>query len=174
MTLTGFTHNVQWGEFSEINSRPANTQESAFISVSIRSNFRTQAQRGQDCRVVSFNTTIIVSLSASWIVRGQQTADLLRHEQGHYDITALGAREVHDRSSALTSAQCPGINREAQRIERDVQTRINQANQRYDTQTNHGINASDQQRWNTSIRNAKNKTNGTLADLPQYKKTDAK
>jgi len=118
-------------------------------------------------RVVSFNTTITVSRSESWVVRGQQSADLLRHEQGHYDITALGAREVHDRSSTLTSAQCPEINREVQQIEGDVQTRINQANRRYDTQTNHGANATVQQRWNTSIRNAMNKNNGTLADLPQ-------
>ena len=104
--------------------------------------------------------------SASWVVRGQQTTDLLRHEQSHYDITALGACEVHNLASVLTSPRSSEINQRVQQITMRIQTSINQANRRYDTQTNHGINVAAQRRWDASVQNAMGRNAGTIAGLP--------
>jgi len=104
--------------------------------------------------------------SASWVIRGQQTADLLRHEQGHYNITALGALELHNLASVLISPRCSEINQTVQQITTRIQTSINQANRRYDNQTNHGINVAAQRRWDASIQNAMGRNDGTIADLP--------
>ncbi len=165
MAITGFNHNVRWSEFREVNQRPANETEDAYIAVTFSYNYRTQTSR-QNCRVTSVTTRISVNRNAAWVLRSQKSAQLLRHEQGHYDITALGAREVHRRISALSAAQCSSIGTDAQNIRNEVQQTINQKNLRYDNQTSHGTNATAQQRWETSIRRARQNASGTLADLP--------
>jgi len=165
MAITGFNHNVRWSEFREVNQRPANENEDAYIAVTFNYSYRTQTSR-QHCRVASVTTRISVNRNAAWVLRAQKSAELLRHEQGHYDITALGAREVHQRVADLSAAQCSSIATEAQRIRGEVQQTINQKNFRYDSQTSHGSNATAQQRWQTSIRRAKQNAHGSLADLP--------
>jgi hypothetical protein len=37
---------------------------------------------------------MVVDRANSWVVEGYQSDSLLRHEQGHYDIMALDAREL--------------------------------------------------------------------------------
>jgi hypothetical protein len=54
----------------------------------------------------------------------------------------------------------------ARRLERQIQGRVDRANRRYDTQTAHGTNATVQQTWETSIRAAKRRANGTIVNLP--------
>jgi len=165
MAITGFNHNVRWSEFREVNQRPANETEDAYIAATFNYSYRTQSSR-QHCRVSSVTTRISVNRNAAWVLRGQKSAELLRHEQGHYDITALGAREVRQRVAELRATHCSSIGAEAQRIRSDVQQTINQKNLRYDNQTSHGSNATAQQRWQTRIHRAKQNAHGTLADLP--------
>lgn len=165
MAITGFNHTVQWGEFREVSQRPADETEDAHIAATYRYSYRTQSS-GQHCRVTGVTTRISVNRNATWVVRAQKSADLLRYEQGHYDITALGAREVDQRIAALSAEQCSSIGSDVQRIQREVQQLIHQKDLRYDNQTSHGTNAAAQQRWEASIRRAKQNASGTLADLP--------
>ena len=158
MALSGFNHSVQWREFRSINQRPAGGAEDAEIIIrTLRFTFRTHQPRGQNCRV----TGAVVS------VRSQKNADLLRHEQGHYNITALGTRDLYNQVLGLTAARCPDINRQAHRLRQQVQAQIDQTNRRYDTRTSHGSNATAQRAWDSSIRSAMLNANGTLANLPQ-------
>ncbi|MGB5984974.1 MAG: DUF922 domain-containing protein [Desulfobacterales bacterium] len=168
MAMSGFNHNVEWSEFRPVNQRPAGINEDAQISIRTQTfNFQTRQPRGENCRVTGANVSIVVNRGASWVVRGYESASLLQHEQGHYDITALGTRDLYNRVLALTAARCPDINAQSQSLQRQIQTQITQTNRRYDTQTNHGNNASAQSRWNTSIRSAMQSPSGTLANLPQ-------
>jgi predicted secreted Zn-dependent protease len=167
MPLTGFSHNLQWSEFRVVNQRPANVSEDAEIIIASRPQYSFRAPPNQNCRVTTVNTNISVNRSGSWVVKGQKSDRLLKHELGHYDITALGAREVHNRVSDITAEKCrPDIDNEARRIQREVQDKINNANLRYDRQTNHSENSTNQTRWDNSIRSAKQNANGTLDDLP--------
>ena len=166
MALNGFNHNLRWNEFREVNQRPPNVSEDAEIFISFQPQFSYRSQPNQACRVTTVNTNLSVNRSNSWVVKGRQSAQLLNHELGHYNITALGAREIHKRLSEITADQCSDIQTEANRIQREVQTKINQANIRYDRQTNHGANSAVQTRWDNSINSAKQNINGTLDSLP--------
>ena len=104
--------------------------------------------------------------SQSWVVRGGQNADLLRHQQGHFDITALGMREEANRVSALTGRSGRDITRQVDAIRREINRKIAAANRRYDARTNHSRNTTQQQRWSASIRNAKSRPAATLDNLP--------
>jgi phosphoribosylformylglycinamidine (FGAM) synthase-like amidotransferase family enzyme len=49
----------------------------------------------------SFTVNTRMDTTASWVVKGKKTAALLKHEQGHYDISALAARQFHDNALRL-------------------------------------------------------------------------
>lgn len=167
MAITRFNYNIRWNEFREINQHPRNISEDAEIYVDFSLNYSTRAPDNQDCHVTAVTTALRVNRGKSWVVKNKKTAALLRHEQGHYDITALGAREVYQRILALTAAQCPQIDTESRRIQEEVQRLISLVNIRYDTRTSHGINSTVQQSWELSIHTAKQRADGVLANLPQ-------
>ena len=168
MALSGFDHSVQWHEFRPVSQRPEGISEDAQMRTrTVAFRFGTQQPRGQDCRVISATVSIAVDGGRSWVVDGRQSDGLLRHEQGHYDIVALGTRELYNRVLTLTAPRCPDINTLARQLQQQMQTQIDAADDRYDDRTNHGNNASVQQTWEARIRSAKQSATGTLADLPQ-------
>ncbi len=168
MALSGFNHNVRWNEFRPVNQRPAGIPEDAQISIrtlAFRYNFRQPG--GENCRVANATVSIGVNRGGSWVVQGRKSAALLQHEQGHYDITALGTRDLYSQVLGLAAVRCPDINAQAQQLQRQIQTQINQTNIRYDSRTNHGNNSTGQNTWNASIQSAMRNSSGTLANLPQ-------
>jgi hypothetical protein len=80
MALSGFNHTVTWNEFREVNQRPPNTPEAAYIRATYTYNFSTQTTSGQTCRVLRVNTSISVSSASTWVLRGHKTPVLLRAE----------------------------------------------------------------------------------------------
>jgi predicted secreted Zn-dependent protease len=116
--------------------------------------------------VTSANIAIAVDRGSSWVARGRESTALLQHEQGHYNITALGARDFYNQLLGLTAPTCSEISTRARQLQQSIQTQIDQANNRYDARTDHGNNSTVQRTWNTRIRSVMQNTNGTLADLP--------
>ena len=167
MALTGFNHTVKWNEFRVLNQRPSGETEDAYLKTRYDYNFDYAESPGQNCRVTSATVTIRVDRSESWVVRGQQSTSLLNHEQGHYNITALGARALYNQILHLTMPSCQGILSQVRILSDQIQRQIDRVNARYDQRTNHGTNASAQRTWNSSIQSAMRSAGGTLANLPQ-------
>ncbi len=166
MALSGFNHSVQWSEFRTVNQRPTGVEEDAHIKARWTYTFSTQQPGGANCRVTTATVSITVDRNHTWVLRGQESVNLLQHEQGHYDITAIGARDLYNQILNLTAALCSNINTQVRRLQQQIQTQVDQINRRYDTRTNHGITAA-QRTWDTNIRAVKRNVNGTLNDLPQ-------
>ena len=166
MAMTGFSHSVTWPEFRKVATRPSRVPEDAFIKANKSVDY-TWSRSGGSYTVGTVTGTIAVSPAESWVVRGHETAGLLAHEQGHFDITALGMREEHDRTSALTGTSEADLDSQYQTILREINAKVRTTNERYDTQTAHGRNAAAQARWQTAIRTAKGRAGGTIADLPR-------
>jgi len=98
---------------------------------------------------------------AAWVLAGS-TSDpergrLLKHEQGHYDIVALLARDMYGEITAATrklyaSAQEP-ID-EANGVMQHYDPFYDSIQELYDDKTNHGDVRTEQQRWNGVIAHA--------------------
>jgi len=88
------------------------------------------------------------------------------HKRAHFDNTALGMREEANRIGALSGRNGRKITCQADAIHREINRKIAAANRRYDARTNHSRNTAAQQRWSSSIRNAKQRPGGTLDKLP--------
>jgi predicted secreted Zn-dependent protease len=117
--------------------------------------------------VVGVNASLSVDPNKSWVVKGKKGIYLRRHEQGHYDIVAIGMREIYNKVCALNKTNCEEVNQEALRIQREVQQQTDAARQRYQTQTGYGANLAVQNNWETQIKTIKLNSNGVLADLPK-------
>ncbi len=91
-----------------------------------------------------------------------QTADLLAHEQGHYDIGILAGRAMA-RDLAAISAPTPADLKTAVNAAFDLHrlTRLGPIQKAYDNDTNHSRNTQEQQRWAQMIATALAATTAT-------------
>jgi len=167
MSLTGFSHSIHWSEFQIVDQRPSGAAKDAEVFVFTHLNWRTSAQPNGDCHVVSVNASLNVDLNKSWVVKGKKGVYLRLHEQGHYDIIAIGLREMYNRIVTLIRTRCEDVNQEALRIQREVQQAVDVVRQRYHAHTNYGSNLSIQKNWESQIKNVKLDSNGLLVDLPK-------
>lgn len=112
-------------------------------------------------------------LSASWAVPSARTsAQLLAHEQGHFDITGLVARDMAARlldlrvyGPELMNANDPiaatnALDKKVKQVSRRAEALWDFLQQGvdclYDTDTEHGANAQGQREWNALLTHVKN------------------
>ena len=166
MAVLNFNRTIDFSMFQKLDSRPSGETEDAQIA----SFFQTKnikLARGK-YKIASFDVDIYVERSESWIVKSfVGDANLKNHEQRHYDIMAVGAREFHDEALKLEESSTTALQGALETLAEDIRSRTQEIQDRYDTQTNHGVNTSAQGRWNTTVASTKLNTSGKLADLPK-------
>ena len=181
--VSGFPRALSWAQF-----RPVATSLSPPMLAQTSSSYQMGSWRvalsGGKYRVQGVRITVSVNANGCWAVNAARNqAALLRHEQGHYDITGLVARDlarsVLDLSldasvvAALKDAGSTGAEhmryvqrqfqssideygRQAADLSNKLQT--NPATRRdgvYDVQTQHGQNVAAQTRWDALFSQVK-------------------
>lgn len=167
MDLEGFddgTSVVGWGKFNQYSDRLTGEDEDAFIHTHMEYGYRLGGI-GRAANVTSATMKITV-LRDSWVVTSQMTDYLLKHEQGHYDIQALVAREFLEEIKKVAAPS----DHDASKLIKDLEKKYGQltktTNIRYDAATNHSLNKQVQQTWDQRIDAAKKNKKGTINDLP--------
>jgi hypothetical protein len=84
----------------------------------------------------------------------QPSRELLRHEQGHYDLVVLAARALaHDLDAVR--ADSPGeVARLAEDLVAEHTRRAARLSERYDDETSHGRELAAQSAWNANLEAA--------------------
>ena len=165
MSLNNFDTLITWTEFTTVFSRPSGVNEDAQIKVDSAVAYRTR-RRGNSISIVDATVEIVTVTAESWVVSDKKTDWLLKHEQGHYDITALGTRALYNELLTLTADSPRALEVKKTALKQKYQDKINTCNTQYDTQTNHGLNNAVQDTWNQQIATAKANPAGTIGDLP--------
>ncbi len=165
MPLTGFDHQIRWSEFQKRNARPNGVDEDAEIHTAAPLNYNYSRGSDGSFRVDTITVRVSVNSSASWVVRTAQNTDLLQHEQGHYDIQALGARELYNRASNVSEGSVRDLQQRISEIGAEVQRKVDRANSRYDSETNHSRNRTQQLSWDRRLSAAKASQTSTLDNL---------
>jgi hypothetical protein len=166
MALDGFDYAVPWSMFQKLKARPAGEDADGYTSAKYRYK-NVKPARSKNATVVK-SADVIISMNTheSWVVSSQMNSYLLKHEQGHYDITALGARELYRGLLKLNVADIDALNASMEELNDTVQKKIDSANSRYDDQTDHSRNKTEQDKWNKAIANEKQKQDGSIDNLP--------
>lgn len=165
MPLNNFDHIIEWAEFTTVTSRPSGKNEDAEIKVSSTLTYRTR-KRGNAISLVDATVNIITVTEESWVVSNKKTDLLCKHEQGHFDITALGTRELYNQLLLLTATSPNELDVKINALKKQFQQKIDACNSRYDTQTNHFLITAVQDNWNQKIAVAKVSPAGSINDLP--------
>jgi hypothetical protein len=123
-------------------------------------------------RVDHVQVKVILNRANMWAVKASRTAALLKHEQGHYDIVALVARDLYNELTNWDSTTPP----KRFRKETDLKSAVDGQSRKaralaarlagtsssvglYDSQTKHMQDTKAQDEWNKTLESAR--TNGT-------------
>ena len=86
----------------------------------------------------------------SWVKKGKETEALLKHEQGHFDLTEIYTRKMRREISSKKYA-VKKVNKGIVKIIKKYSQQLNTAQKKYDSQTNHSVIEAEQQKWNKKI-----------------------
>lgn len=158
--LKNLKYKVQWSDFA--GKVPADAALNAEIHSGMSFSGMSVAKTadGGVTLADTLELTITLDRSASWARSGAaRTAELLKHEQGHYDITALTARDLFIDLMQLKAKSFADA--------AALQQAIDAVRARYDAQkiqdvydesgeTDHGRNSDGQKRWDGYLSRAFN------------------
>lgn len=146
--------NLTWANFQIVDSSPAlSGNEVAQIHPETRMPANIQVVNNQNLfRLAPFTIGVVPVPQDTIVLRSaQQTPDLLRHEQGHYDLLILTVRAMARDLDAATAPSAGVLNSRVQAIQQTHATRAQTIDAAYDTQTKNGTDAQQQMSWNQAI-----------------------
>lgn len=112
------------------------------------SNFKFNGVRynGEAALLDGFEFELYLNPQGSWVKTGKQTDDLLKHEQGHFNIGLLYMHEALKKMNAASFTR-GGYQAEIQTLLGDLHKKYVEMGDRYDKETAHSVNKVEQQKW---------------------------
>ena len=136
-----------------MSTRPAGEHEDAQIKTRTVQPARVRVARGDGLfRLENYQVRLTVVRDNSWVVRGRTQDALLAHEQGHFDITGLAARDLVRALAALRVSTTDELQREVSRLYEAYDTWANELSEQYDEETDHSRNTTAQANWASRIQ----------------------
>lgn len=108
--------------------------------------YKGRKVEGDSARFEGLEIVLELDAKNSWAKKGKLTDDLLKHEQGHFNIGIMHAREVLKAMQALRftpATYTAGL----QRVINDAAKKYNAMTLQYDKETDHSKNKEQQQKW---------------------------
>ena len=168
MNPANFVKTIAWTDFTEKTVSPTKGR-SAFTQA--KWPFSFDIDKNPDGKYIAKNVKVTVGMDTanSWVMKSDKSDDLLNHEQGHYNITALGGRDFLNGVLALEADTAKELTKAITDLHDSTQSEINSVNSMYDDDpncgTDHGSKADKQAQWDLRIKNAMNDPKGTLDSL---------
>jgi hypothetical protein len=171
MALIGLKRTLTWDNYTSVDQSREDPWAAATKSV-VSPKGLAVLRKSKDKVVVDPDKLVVeasVDKTQSWVVEDQKSDDLLKHEQGHYDINALGARDLHTDLLALEAETVKELQQAMNDLKTQTQALIDQVDGIYEDDANcgtkHGRKTSNQTQWNMRIKSALNDPNGRLSSL---------
>ena len=167
MPLNNFTYTLSWSDFTQLPSRPSSNDEDAQIHPEISFSKFKLAKKGRGVTISDVDVDIHLVLNDCWVVSAQMSNDLLKHEQGHYDILAISAREIYNELLKTSAANTNDLQVKVKEVHKKMAQLSSQVNNRYDSksETFNSRNTAKQTAWNKAIATEKQKPDGSLINL---------
>lgn len=164
---------ILWGENIELSwddfllKQAKDTKGAALISC----HFHYSYSIGKAENTIVFEVYVYLEKESSWsIYHGVTDMDsnesnrVLKHEQGHFDINEIYARECRMLLSKIKANSYEKAKKKYDRITKEIMTKLTDEQTLYDEETNHSINTEKQAEWNKKIAER-------LKELEAYKDT---
>ena len=171
MNPANFVRTLAWTDFTEKDARPPSFKMDALTKAKWPHSYDYSQNLNGKYAVIqkTFKVTVQMDTVSSWVVKDKESDSLLNHEQGHYNITALGARDYMNGALAFEFDTTKELVQALNDLEKSVQSQINSVNTMYDDDpncgTDHGNKADKQTQWDLRIKSQMNDPKGTLDSL---------
>lgn len=156
--LIGWPRKITWDEFTQLAAPPVGEYPHGVDpAAETRVGWKTSdyiphvLEQGQ-WRLGAFTLSLRIQ-SDSWVVKDQMNETLLRHEQGHFDIIGLVARDLLKAWGALRASTNENVDRDFWRIYKVYRAHaVLLSKQQYENDTNYGRNPKSQSDWESRIK----------------------
>jgi Bacterial protein of unknown function (DUF922) len=177
MAVFGWPKTLSWANFGT----PKTTVPAAYATIAhtdahieidisyVHAGATLDATSG-DYKLKNVNVTVKTVATGTWVLKGvskqSDQAAILKHEQGHYNIAGITARDVETALKALRNSDKGDLLNDVTTTADDVIASGQTEQETYDGSvadggTDHGNDVTQQAAWNSKIAAAK-----SLADLP--------
>lgn len=158
VVLAGWPRAISWSEFREVGSRPAGATEAAQIHSEVVQPDRVGVTREAGrVRLSGYTVRVRIVAEDTFVVTSQKSDALLVHEQGHYDITGLTARDMVADLAAIRAGSTADLQQEVSTIIARADALATSLTGLYDGSapggTKNGADAAAQATWNTHLAN---------------------
>lgn len=126
---------------------PIDTKSKFMSNTNTTLNIRIIKQKGVTAEVTNY-----FDPAKSWI-KPNATVEILKHEQLHFDITEIYARELRQKIKLLqrTITDADVLNMEIKSAFKQYARLMEKEQNRYDQETNHSIIVEMQKKWSDSV-----------------------
>jgi hypothetical protein len=182
--LHGYPYTLRWSDFTEVKTSRIPPRQASTVASFNMTGWHVGTDGGS-FKVQGLSVRVSPNKHSSWAVKSGKTATLLDHEQGHFDITGLIARdlarkvldlslpvsEVAALKEAGTTADqhkryalkqfqklISGFGKEAVALMNRLQSNTPGKNGLYDANTNHGNDPAAQARWDAFFKRMQTST----------------
>lgn len=158
-------HPLAWDDFEASVPRNAASDNVAVTMAILRWTYEYDVEyspRACTYRITGVSSRAVFDTEGSWVRSGHRTADVLAHEQGHFDITRIHELVFDAVASAHVGSTGPCRGGSVRRASDDARSRIAEilepvydrvwqahlsVQATYDAQTRHGMDAEAQRTW---------------------------
>jgi hypothetical protein len=175
LALQGFNYKIKWSkDFTTRSNPPAGKEDLvAFTVATANSVGNPQAHKKDDGKYYIKPSTLTVQIkmnkSQSWVLSDSKTEKLLKHEQMHYNISALGGRDLERGLLALSANSVEELLRKRDELNAKIQKLIDKTNDEYDNKilwgTDHGRTGLHQEFWEMHLAKLMNDPKGELKSI---------
>lgn len=136
---------LQWNDFTGTpdNSNPY----FALTFWNINYKFSGVQFDGDKALLNGFEITLQLNPKESWIKKGKESDELLKHEQGHFDVGVICMKELLKKMAAASFTRT-GYQQEIQKLTSETIKKYLDMGKQYDNETNHSIKKDEQKKWN--------------------------
>jgi hypothetical protein len=142
---------LTWNDFTGKPDKQSGFQANTFWEISY--GFKGIEYAGDTVKLKGFMVTLKFNENKSWVKDGTQTAGLLKHEQGHFDIGVICQKEVISQinNAVLLKAD---FKDKIISIFTNTMKKYHLMELQYDEETDHSKNQQNQDKWNDIIYKA--------------------
>jgi hypothetical protein len=142
---------LTWSLFRSVDSLADSEDAHIAAEISFPRPLRVESFAG-GYRLPAFTITVAPEPSRTVVRRGAEgSAELLRHEQGHFDIVVLAARALARELASVSASSGTELSQRAEDGTAKHTDRAADLSKAYDRQTDHGRDLAEQRRWSDRI-----------------------
>ncbi|MGB4845510.1 MAG: DUF922 domain-containing protein [Ferruginibacter sp.] len=135
---------LTWNDFSGKPDKKSEHEANTFWKINY--SYTGVNFQGDSAKLKGLSVKLELDADQSWIKSGKETANLLKHEQGHFDVGLICLKEMIEKlNNSVFHKQ--DISAKVQNLFSEVLNKYLLMNKQYDKETDHSKKKEEQEKW---------------------------